>query len=294
MITEKGVWNRLRLRLLFTGPTLFTFITVMIIPFLYGIYLTFTNWDGISTTQTMVGFQNYGAVFRDADFWKSFGLTLKYVLFTVVFTNVLAFLLAYVLTKGIKGQSFFRAGFFLPNLVGGIVLGFIWQFIFNNVLVYIGQQAGIGIFSASWLADPDKAFWTLVIVTVWQYAGYMMVIYVAGLSGVPGDVLEAASIDGASGWLKMVKMTIPLMIPSFIVCIFLSLQRGFMVYDVNLSLTKGGPFKSTEFVSMHVYQKAFLSRDYGVGQAEALVLFLLVAAITLLQVYFSKKLEVEA
>ncbi|WP_410514406.1 sugar ABC transporter permease [Paenibacillus sp. BR2-3] len=294
MITEKGVWNRLRLRLLFTGPILFAFITVMIIPFLYGIYLTFTSWDGISTTQSLVGFQNYGAVFKDAEFWKSFGLTLKYVLFTVVFINVLAFLLAYVLTKGIKGQSFFRAGFFLPNLVGGIVLGFIWQFIFNNILVYLGQKVGIGLFSASWLAEPDKAFWTLVIVTVWQYAGYMMVIYVAGLTGVPNDILEAASIDGASGWLKMVKMTIPLMIPSFIVCIFLSLQRGFMVYDVNLTLTKGGPFKSTEFVSMHVYQKAFLSRDYGVGQAEALVLFLLVAAITLLQVYFSKKLEVEA
>ncbi|WP_189025185.1 carbohydrate ABC transporter permease [Paenibacillus albidus] len=294
MITEKGVWNRLRLRLLFTGPTLFAFITVMIIPFVYGIYLTFTSWDGISTTQTLVGFQNYGSVFKDAEFWKSFGLTLKYVLYTVVLTNVLAFLLAYILTTGLKGQSIFRAGFFLPNLVGGIVLGFIWQFIFNNVLVYLGQKAGIGIFSTSWLADPDHAFWTLVIVTVWQYAGYMMVIYVAGLTGVPNDVLEAASIDGASGWMKMVRMTVPLMIPSFIVCIFLSLQRGFMVYDVNLSLTKGGPFKSTEFVSMHVYQKAFLSRDYGVGQAEALVLFLLVAAITLLQVYFSKKLEVEA
>ncbi|AIQ14012.1 raffinose/stachyose/melibiose transport system permease protein [Paenibacillus sophorae] len=294
MVTDKGVWSRLRLRLLFTGPTLFAFVAVMIVPFLYGIYLTFTNWDGISTTQSLVGFQNYGSVFKDAEFWKSFGLTLKYVLFTVVFINVLAFLLAYLLTKGLKGQSFFRAGFFLPNLLGGIVLGFIWQFIFNNVLVFLGQKMGIGLFSTSWLSDPNRAFWTLVIVAVWQYAGYMMVIYVAGLTGVPGDILEAASIDGANGWLKMTRMTIPLMVPSFIVCIFLSLQRGFMVYDVNLALTKGGPFKSTELVSMHVYQKAFLSRDYGVGQAEALVLFLIVAVITLLQVYFSKKMEVEA
>jgi raffinose/stachyose/melibiose transport system permease protein len=294
MIAEKGVGNRLRSRLLFTGPTLFTFITVMIVPFFYGIYLTFTNWDGIATSHELVGFQNYGSVLKDADFWKSFGLTLKYVLFTVVLTNVIAFLLAYVLTKGLKGQSIFRAGFFLPNLVGGIVLGFIWQFIFNNVLVYLGQKAGIAIFSTSWLADPDKAFWTLVIVAVWQYAGYMMVIYVAGLMGVPNDILEAASIDGARTWTKLRKIVLPLMVPSFIVCIFLSLQRGFMVYDVNLALTKGGPFKSTEFVSMHVYEKAFLSRDYGVGQAEALVLFLIVAVITLLQVYFSKKLEVEA
>ncbi|MDF9844753.1 MULTISPECIES: sugar ABC transporter permease [unclassified Paenibacillus] len=294
MIKEKGKWNRIRTRLLFTGPTLFAFLTVMIVPFLYGIYLTFTNWDGISTTHSLVGFQNYLAVFKDTVFWKTFGLTLKYVAFTVILVNAVAFLLAYGLSRGIKGQNVFRAGFFIPNLVGGIVLGLIWQFIFSNVLVYVGQKTGIPILSTSWLADPDKAFWSLVIVTVWQYAGYMMVIYIAGLMSVPNDILEAASIDGASGWTRMSRMILPLMVPSFIVCIFLTLQRGFMVYDVNLSLTKGGPFKSTEMVSMHVYEKAFLSRDYGLGQAEALVLFLLVATITLLQVYFSKKLEVEA
>jgi len=294
MITEKGLWNRLRLRLLFTGPTLFAFLAVMIIPFLYGIYLTFTNWDGISTTSSLVGFENYAAVFKDAVFWKSFLLTLKYVFISVALINVVAFLLAYVLTRGLKGQSIFRAGFFIPNLVGGIVLGFVWQFIFSNVLVYLGKEWGIPLFSSSWLADPDKAFWSMIIVTVWQYAGYMMVIYVAGLMNVPKDILEAASIDGASLWTKMRKMILPLMVPSFIVCIFLSLQRCFMVYDLNVSLTKGGPFKSTEMVSMHVYEKAFLSRDYGVGQAEAFVLFLLVATITIAQVYFSKKLEVEA
>ncbi|GGF99978.1 carbohydrate ABC transporter permease [Paenibacillus abyssi] len=294
MIAEKGVWRQLRTRLLFTGPTLFAFITVMIIPFFYGIYLTFTNWDGIATTQELVGFQNYGEVFRDTAFWQSFYLTLKYVLFSVLFINVVAFALAYVLTSGLKGQSLFRAGFFVPNLIGGIVLGFVWQFIFSNVLVYLGKQASIPIFSTSWLADPNKAFWTLVIVTVWQYAGYMMVIYVAGLMSVPKDIMEAASIDGASAWRKLRTMVLPLMIPSFIVCVFLSLQRTFMVYDLNISLTEGGPFASTKMVSMHVYEKAFLSRDYGVGQAEAFVLFLLVATITLIQVYFSKKMEVEA
>ncbi|WP_141506592.1 carbohydrate ABC transporter permease [Paenibacillus luteus] len=294
MITEKGLWNRLRLRLLFTGPTLFAFLAVMIIPFLYGIYLTFTNWDGISTSSSLVGFENYVSVFKDTVFWQSFLLTLKYVFISVALINIVAFLLAYVLTSGLKGQSIFRAGFFIPNLVGGIVLGFVWQFIFSNVFVYVGKELNIPLFSASWLADPDKAFWSMIIVTVWQYAGYMMVIYVAGLMNVPKDILEAASIDGASLWTKMRKMILPLMVPSFIVCIFLSLQRCFMVYDLNLSLTKGGPFKSTEMVSMHVYEKAFLSRDYGVGQAEAFVLFLLVATITIAQVYFSKKLEVEA
>ncbi|NIK79385.1 raffinose/stachyose/melibiose transport system permease protein [Paenibacillus castaneae] len=294
MITEKGLWNRLRLRLLFTGPTLFAFLAVMIIPFLYGIYLTFTNWDGISTSSSMVGFDNYLSVFKDTVFWKTFLLTLEYVFISVVLINIVAFLLAYILTSGLKGQSIFRAGFFIPNLVGGIVLGFVWQFIFSNVIVFVGKEMSIPLFSNSWLADPTKAFWAMIIVTVWQYAGYMMVIYVAGLMNVPKDILEAASIDGASLWTKMRKMTLPLMVPSFIVCIFLSLQRCFMVYDLNISLTKGGPFKSTEMVSMHVYEKAFLSRDYGVGQAEAFVLFLLVATITIAQVYFSKKLEVEA
>ncbi|WP_338553419.1 sugar ABC transporter permease [Paenibacillus sp. KS-LC4] len=294
MISEKGLWSRLWLRLLFTGPTLFAFATVMIVPFLYGIYLTFTNWDGISTTSTMVGFENYAHVWKDAVFWKSFYLTLKYVVISVALVNVVAFLLAYFLSSGLRGQSFFRAGFFIPNLVGGIVLGFVWQFIFSNVLVSIGQKSGIALFGTSWLAEPDKAFFALIIVTVWQYAGYMMVIYVAGLMNVPKDIMEAASIDGATAFRKLRTMILPLMVPSFIVCVFLSLQRTFMVYDLNLTLTKGGPFKSTEMVSMHVYEKAFLSRDYGVGQAEALVLFLLVAGITLLQVYFSKKLEVEA
>ncbi|KAJ3198312.1 hypothetical protein HK101_006446 [Irineochytrium annulatum] len=266
----------------------------MIIPFLYGIYLTFTNWDGIAIDQNFVGWDNYIGVFKDTVFWKSFGMTLEYVFITVVLTNAVAFLLAYAVTRGMKAQGWFRAGFFLPNLVGGIVLGFIWQFIFNQVLVFAGQKMNLTLFSTSWLADPDKAFWALIVVTVWQYAGYMMVIYIAGLMNVPKDVMEAASIDGASNRKMLARIVLPLMVPSFIVCIFLSLQRGFMVYDLNVSLTSGGPFKSTEMVSMHVYEQAFLARDYGLGQAEAFVLFILVAAITLLQVYFSKKLEVEA
>jgi raffinose/stachyose/melibiose transport system permease protein len=208
--------------------------------------------------------------------------------------NIIAFLLAYALTSGMKGQNFYRAGFFTPNLIGGIILGFIWQFLFSNILVYIGNNFNIPIFSTSWLADPTKALWTLIIVTVWQYSGYLMIIYVAGFMNVPSDILEAASIDGANGFRKLISITLPMMIPSFTVCLFLSLQRSFMVYDVNLALTKGGPYQATEMISMHVYNKAFLSQQYGVGQAEAFVLFLIVAAISLFQVYTTKKMEVEA
>lgn len=291
---EKGFLNKLKTYLIFAGPTTFAFFTVIILPFIFGIYLTFTDWNGISATQSFIGGKNYLAVFQDAAFWSSFLLTIKYVFFTVIITNVLAFFLAYLLTSGIKGQNFFRSGFFTPNLIGGVLLGYIWQFIFSNILVYLGKSFNIPILEASWLSDPNKAFWSMVIVGVWQYSGYMMIIYVAGFMNVPKDVLEAADIDGANGLKKMTNVVLPMMIPSFTVCIFLSLQRTFMVYDVNLSLTKGGPFKSTELISMSVYNKAFLSQQYGIGQAQAFFLFLMVAAITIVQVYFSKKMEVEA
>ncbi|NLM13328.1 MAG: sugar ABC transporter permease [Epulopiscium sp.] len=294
MNREKSFIKKLSTYLVFAGPATFAFITVIILPFLFGIYLTFTDWNGISSTHSFIGFKNYLSVFQDKTFFNSFLLTIKYVFFTVILTNIVAFLLAFILTSGVKGQNLFRSGFFTPNLIGGVLLGYIWQFIFSNVLVYIGNNFNLPIFSSSWLSNPDKAFWAMVIVGVWQYSGYMMIIYISGLMNVPKDIIEAASIDGAGGFRRLINVTLPMMVPSFTVCIFLSLQRTFMVYDVNLALTKGGPFKSTELISMTVYNKAFLSQDYGVGQAQAFFLFLIVATITLVQVYFSKKMEVEA
>ncbi|HHY80795.1 MAG TPA: sugar ABC transporter permease [Thermoanaerobacter sp.] len=293
MEQEKTLLAKLKTYLIFAGPTTFAFLTVIILPFLYGIYLTFTDWDGISATHAFVGFSNYLQAFKDKVFWTSFLLTLKYVFFTVILINVIAFFLAYVLTSGLKGQNFFRAGFFTPNLIGGVLLGFIWQFIFSEILVYFGKSYNVPIFSNSWLSDPDKAFWALVIVTVWQYTGYMMVIYIAGLVNIPRDLLEAASIDGANSYQRLKNVILPLMVPSFTISVFLTLQRGFMVYDINLALTNGGPYKSTELISLHIYNTAFLYQQYSTGQAKAIFLFFVVATVTLLQVYFSKKLEVE-
>jgi len=289
-IKIKSVGNAL----FFTGPAIFAFVTVVLIPFLYGLYITLFKWDGISSEKKFVGIDNYFRVFSDKDFWTSVGLTLQYVLIIVFLINLLAFVLAYLVTSGIKGQNFYRTMFFTPNLIGGLVLGFIWRFVFNNFLVNMGQRYEILIFSKTWLGDETKAFWAMVIVSIWQYAGYMMVILIAGLISVPKDVLEAARIDGANRWNTLTRITLPLMVPAFIVTIFLSLQRGFMVYDVNLALTGGGPFGSTVLASMHVYNKAFVRFDYGLGQAEAFTLFIIVAATTMLQVYFSKRLEVEA
>ena len=221
-------------------------------------------------------------------------LTFKYVIFVVVIVNAMAFGIAYLLTRGIKGQNFFRAGFFTPNLIGGIVLGYIWQFVFSRVFVSIGSSTGWSLFEASWLSDPSKAFAALVMVSVWQLSGYMILIYVAGFMGLSEDVMEAASIDGASGWVKMRHIIMPLMMSSVTICLFLTLSRAFMVYDVNLSLTAGAPYGTTEMAAMHVYEQAFTSRQFGAGQAEALVLFLITACISGIQVYLTKKKEVEA
>lgn len=279
---------------IFALPGMFCFFAVVILPFIYGIYLTMTDWNGVSSVKNFVGLTNYAGVFKDGAFWTSMLLTLKYVVCVVVLVNVIAFLLAYLLTRGIKGQNFFRTGFFTPNLIGGIVLGYIWQFVFSRVFVGIGNSTGWDLFKASWLSDPTKAFAALVMVSVWQLSGYMILIYVAGFTGLSEDVLEAASIDGASGFVRMKNIIVPLMMPSVTICLFLTLSRAFMVYDVNLSLTAGEPYGTTEMVAMHVYEQAFTSRQYGIGQAEALILFIIVACISGLQVYLTKKKEVEA
>lgn len=237
----------------FALPGMFCFFAVVIIPFIYGIYLTLTDWNGVSAVKNFVGAANFLSVLKDTQFWSSLLLTFKYVIFVVIIVNVLAFAIAYLLTRGIKGQNFFRAGFFTPNLIGGLVL-----------------------------------------VSVWQLSGYMILIYVAGFMGLNQDVMEAASIDGATGWVKLRSIILPLMMSSITICLFLTLSRAFMVYDVNLSLTAGAPYGTTEMAAMHVYEKAFTSRQFGVGQAEALILFVIVAIISGIQVYLTKRQEVEA
>lgn len=279
---------------MFALPGMFCFFAVVIVPFIYGVYLTLTDWNGVSKVKNFIGLANFAGVLKDAQFWSSLALTFKYVIAVVVLVNVLAFAIAYLLTRGIKRQNFFRAGFFTPNLIGGIVLGYIWQFVFSRVFVNIGESTGWSFFEASWLSDPNKAFLALVVVSVWQLSGYMILIYVAGFMGLSKDVMEAANIDGASGWVKLKNIIMPLMMSSITICLFLTLSRAFMVYDVNLSLTAGAPYGTTEMAAMHVYEKAFTSRQFGIGQAEAFILFIIVACISGLQVYFTKKKEVEA
>lgn len=284
---------KLKQFMMFAGLTTIAFASVVIIPFIYGLYLTFTSWDGVSREKPFVGLYNYASTFADSAYWQAIGRTLIYSVIAVVLVNVVAFALAFLVTSGVKGQNFFRAGFFIPNLIGGIVLGYIWKFVFNRALVAIGGAITSGT-ATSLLATTNGAMFCMIIVSVWQYAGYMMLIYVAGFMSVSADVLEAARIDGCTNMQSIIHISIPLMVSSFVQCLFLTVTRCFMVYDVNLSLTNGEPFGSSVMAAMHVYNQAFTYKNYGTGQAEAMVLFILCAVVGVLQVYVGKKAEVSA
>ena len=274
--------------MMFGGVSTVLFFGVVVVPFIYGLYLTFTSWDGVSKSKPFVGVQNYAAAFSDTAFWQALGRTLIYSVFAVVLINIVAFLLAYMVTSGVKGQNFFRAGFFIPNLIGGIVLGYVWKFVFNRVFpaVFAG--------TTSLLGTTNGAMAALIIVSVWQYAGYMMLIYVAGFMSVSKTLMEAAQIDGCTPSQSTWYVTVPLMRSSFVQCLFLSITRCFMVYDVNLSLTNGEPYGSSVMAAMHVYNQAFTYKNYGTGQAQALILFIVCAVVGVTQVYVGKKGEVQA
>ncbi|MBR2259149.1 MAG: sugar ABC transporter permease [Blautia sp.] len=274
--------------LMFGGVATLLFIGVVILPFIYGLYLTFTSWDGVSRSKPFVGIANYTAAFADTAFWQALGRTAIYSIFAVVLINVVAFILAYLVTSGVKGQNFFRAGFFIPNLIGGIVLGYVWQFVFNRAFPAIFKG------TTSMLGTTNGAMAALIIVSVWQFAGYMMLIYVAGFMSVSKTLMEAAQIDGCTPSQSTWYVTVPLMRSSFVQCLFLSITRCFMVYDVNLSLTKGEPFGSSVMAAMHVYNQAFTYKNYGIGQAQALILFVVCAIVGVTQVYIGKKGEVAA
>lgn len=283
-----------KLFLLFAFPAIFIWVSVVVIPFFYGLGITFTDWDGMSMDINFIGIANYREVFSDPTFITSLLKTVIFVIGSVVLSNLVGFLLGLAVTSGIKGQKLFRVGFFTPNIIGGIILGYIWNFIFSYVLTNVGESWGIEWMSTSWLTDPNKALAALVIVSAWQMSGYLMVIYIAGLTNVPEELKEAALIDGANYGQMVRYVTLPLIRNTIAICVFLSITRAFTSFDLNLSLTAGGPYKETELIAYKIYQTAFTSMDYGVGQAQAIVLFVIVAVVGLLQVYFTRKGSVEA
>ncbi|WP_169084411.1 carbohydrate ABC transporter permease [Paenibacillus sp. PL91] len=282
-------------QLVFVGPVTIFFLLIMIIPFLLGMYYSFTDWNGVAGTVNWVGFDNFKQIFtNDADFWSSFWFTIRFTVVGVILTNLVGFFLAYLLTKKLKTRNVLRTIFFMPNVIGGLLLGFIWQFIFVKGFSTVGDMTGWSFFNLPWLGDETTGFWGITMVFVWQSAGYLMVVYIASLTNVSKEVLEAAEIDGATRMQVLRSIILPLIMPAITVCLFLAISWSFKMFDLNLSLTKGGPFKSTESVALNIYAEAFQNNRYGLGTAKSLIFFIVVAVITLIQVRVTKSKEVEA
>jgi raffinose/stachyose/melibiose transport system permease protein len=282
-------------QLVFIGPAVFFFALILVIPFIMSIYYSFTTWNGVSSNVLWTGIANYKRILlHDPDYYKAFFFTFRYAIVSVLLTNLVGFLLALMLTQALKLRNVLRTIFFMPNVIGGLLLGFIWSFIFVKGFATVGDLTGLAFFNLPWLGDAPTAFWGIVIVTVWKGAGYVMVIYIAGLTNVPKDLIEAARIDGATKLQMLWKITLPLIMPAITVCLFLTISWGFKVFDLVVSLTKGGPFNSTESVSLNIYQEAFRNNALGLGSAKAVIFFLIVALITVIQVTITKKKEVES
>ncbi|SHK68054.1 raffinose/stachyose/melibiose transport system permease protein [Clostridium cavendishii DSM 21758] len=278
---------------LFLLPVLLAFFVVVLLPFFFGIYYSFTDWNGIKSDLTFIGFKNYSIALSDKTFFNSFIFTAKFTIVSVIVLNLLGFGLALLVTRNLKINNLLRTIFFMPNLIGGLILGFIWQFIFKEVFASIGKATGNNSLMG-WLSDGKTGFWALVILMSWQMAGYLMVIYIAAIQNISQDLLEAAEIDGASKLQRLKHIVIPLVRPAFTISIFLTLSNSFKLYDQNLSLTAGGPANSTQMMAMNIYDSAFKFNQMGVAQAKAFILFIIVAVITLTQVYLSKRKEVDA
>lgn len=271
--------------LVFVAPTLIAFAFAFIVPFVMGIYLSFCKFKTITDAQ-FIGFQNYVRIFWDSDFLNALWFTVRFSVLSILTINVFAFLLALALTRKIKGTNLFRTVFFMPNLIGGIVLGYIWQQIINAVLLQ---------YETTLVANAAYGFWGLVLIMNWQMIGYMMIIYIAGLQNVPSDVLEAAQIDGANGWQTLIRVKLPLVMPSITICLFLTVSNSFKLFDQNLALTAGAPGKRTAMLALDIYNTFYGRSGYeGVGQAKAVLFFIIVAIIALTQLAATRRREVEA
>jgi len=266
-------------------PTLIAFLIAFVIPFLLGLFLSFTEFRTVSDAQ-FVGFSNYINIFSsDQTFLSSLGFTVAFALVSVVSINLFAFLLALLLTRNIFGTKLFRTVFFMPNLIGGIVLGYIWQLIINGVLYNYGYSI---------TSDPKFGFWGLVVLMNWQMIGYMMIIYIAGLTNVRTDILEAAKVDGAGYFTTLFKVIIPSVVPSFTICLFLTITNSFKLFDQNLALTAGAPAGRTRMVALDIYETFYGSvGSEGIGQAKSVIFFLVVAAVSLTQLMLTRRKEVE-
>ncbi len=286
--------------MLFVAPCVIAFTMIIIIPFFFGLYYSMTDWNGVNNTVKFVGLKNFGTLLQTPEFLFSFLITVAYTVINIVLVNVVSFGLSLVVTSKIRRRNFYRAGFFVPYLIGGIVLGYIWQFILNNILVEMGRTLSIQALQVSFLSLPGTVIWTMAAVNTWQYAGYIMLIYVASIQSIPASLMEAASVDGANFMTRVFHILIPMMANAFTISLFLTLTTSFKQFDMNLTLTNGGPatrfldapVKASQLLAMNIFSTATANR-MAEAQAKAVVLFVALLVVSLLQVSISKNKEVE-
>ncbi len=286
---------------LFVAPCVFAFVMVVIIPFFLGVYYSLTDWNGFSPNSEFVGFKNYVGLFSKPSFIYSFLITIAFTVINIVLVNVVSFFMSLLVTSNVRFKNFYRAGFFVPYLIGGIVLGYIWQFIFNQAIVSIGNQFSIEFLEKSLLANPNLVIWVMSFVNTWQYSGYIMLIFVAAIQGIPSSLLEAAAVDGATPFMRIRKIVIPMMANAFTISLFLTLTNSFKQYDMNFSLTGGGPatrfldspVNSSQLFAMDIVKTAGSSTGMAVAQAKAVIFFVVLVGVSLVQVKINKSKEVE-
>lgn len=288
---------------LFLAPSLVAFLMVVIIPFFMGVYYSMTDWTAVAGLEAnWVGLANYGSMFKDIAFQYSFLRTFLFTFLSVLSINFVALSLAFLVTREVKFKSFYRAGFFVPNLIGGLVLGYIWQFIFKSVVPSLGELLNFeALENLLIMADPTLTLFGLILAFTWQYAGYIMMIYVAALLNVPQELIEASQIDGANFFQRLMNITVPMIAQAFTITSFLTLVNSFKQYDIIVALSNGGPsatyrgeiVNSTELLAVHIYNVAFKYNNMAEGQARAIIFFLVLTVVSIGQVYYSKKREVE-
>lgn len=279
----------------FTLPAIILVTIMIYIPFVMSGYYSFTEWNGIAKQSTFIGFDNFTALFQgNSSFLSALIFTGKYTILFMILANVFALALAVILVKKLRTANLLRGIFFVPYIMSMTIVGFIWKFIFSQGFEKLFEMSGIGFLNLSWLGDPNLAFYAVVFVGVWQSVGFYMVLYIAGLQAIPGDVLEAAIVDGANGRAKFFKITLPLLTPSITTCVFMSLTNSLKVFDIILALTKGGPGGATYSVTLDIYREAFQNNNYGVGSAKSLVFFMIILVLTqlVLKVFRNREVEV--
>lgn len=290
--TSLQMKNRL-IYALFVAPAILLCLLFIFIPLLIGIYYSFRDWNGISVSSNFVGIRNYINAMSDTSFLNTIGFTLKYAVVMVLGYNVLGLLLAMLLNMKLKLRGLLRAIYFMPIVIGTATVGYLWNFIIGTFLPFLGKSFGIGFLEKSWLAYPGTAFLSLVIVSLWQGVGYYMIIYLAGLQSVPSDLLEAAQIDGANGKEQFFKIILPMIRPSITICLFLSIVNSLKAFDLNYSLTSGGPYGTTKTIAYQIFLDAFNADQLSYASAKAVIFSIVIGIVAMIQVKVTRKKEVE-